>query len=265
MAGFIHRLQYLMNQSAGNSDIDVNIARCMLENLDYLVDDELSINELAELCYTSTASVSRFVRKVGFDNYKDLQKNLKDLPYEQKEALLDFGVQNNRPIDLNEYVRELEHEIHASLHEFMDTFDFSNAEKLSDAIYHAPKVILLASHTTGNIAEILQRSLLMVGKYVEYYPQRKEQVLAMDTLDDETLVIVFSLEGTYARAHEVIEPLMKSPAKRVLITQRPYMHQNTEFDKIITLLPYVSTQSGKYKLLFFIEVLLHIYYEEYVK
>ena len=51
--------------------------------VDYILDNpddilQKNINELAQLSYTSTATVSRLCKKLGFKGYKDFNKGVKD-------------------------------------------------------------------------------------------------------------------------------------------------------------------------------------------
>lgn len=159
----------------------------------------------------------------------------------------------------------MQEEINLSLETFSKNIQKEDVKNLAREIYESERVILLASHTTGNIAEIFQLFLLMARKFVEYYPQRHEQLSIISDLDENVLVLVFSIEGAYAQENEIMIPLMNSEARSILITQTSKSLYENEFDDIIELAPYVGLQSGKYKLLYFLEIVLHVYYDLYIK
>ena len=75
-----YRLLNLRNNS-GNNSTDSHIVEVMLENINEL--DRLSIETMAELCDVSKSKLSKFVKTIGFDDYKEfeiLREMKKDVP-----------------------------------------------------------------------------------------------------------------------------------------------------------------------------------------
>ncbi|MEG0823303.1 MAG: hypothetical protein RSG07_02235, partial [Erysipelotrichaceae bacterium] len=69
----IHQLQSLLNANVEN-DAYRNIAQYLLKNLynDKIIEN-LSINDLADACFTSPSTVSRFSRNIGYKNFFELK------------------------------------------------------------------------------------------------------------------------------------------------------------------------------------------------
>ena len=65
-------LSYISTTLVHDSNYD--IALILLKNYSRLKD--LSIGEVAELCYVSPAAISRFCRFIGFDNFKEFKQSL---------------------------------------------------------------------------------------------------------------------------------------------------------------------------------------------
>ena len=65
MGDLIYRLLLFLNSSKEN-DINYNIAITMLRNIRSI--PEMSINKLADICFTSPAAITRFCHKLGYSN-----------------------------------------------------------------------------------------------------------------------------------------------------------------------------------------------------
>lgn len=65
--------------SAPERDANYDIAVALLRNYSQL--KGLALSQIADLCYTSNASISRFCRFLGMDNFKEFQSWMeRDLP-----------------------------------------------------------------------------------------------------------------------------------------------------------------------------------------
>ncbi|MFR2301254.1 MAG: hypothetical protein ACLS6P_13480 [Clostridium paraputrificum] len=72
MAGFIYKLQNIVNTSPDSDDTDINIARCLLKNIEN-IKKNISLQEISEICYTSPASISRFSHRLGYSNFNEFK------------------------------------------------------------------------------------------------------------------------------------------------------------------------------------------------
>lgn len=65
-----YRLLNLRN-NLGNNSTDLHIVEVMLENINEI--DKLSIETMAELCDVSKSKISKFVKQIGFEDYKEFR------------------------------------------------------------------------------------------------------------------------------------------------------------------------------------------------
>ncbi|NLA52887.1 MAG: hypothetical protein GX858_00815, partial [Clostridiales bacterium] len=79
-----------------HDDLYRNVVQNMLNNIREV--DQLNIYELAEMCYTSPATISRLVKKLGYNNYSAFKTSLND-------ALVQYEF-HNRHIPLQEMKNE---------------------------------------------------------------------------------------------------------------------------------------------------------------
>lgn len=84
-----YKLAEVANLSFRDS-LDYIIAKEMLQNIDII--SEMSIDKIANICCTSTASITRFCQKIGYASFKELKYNINqseslhkliDKPYEK--------------------------------------------------------------------------------------------------------------------------------------------------------------------------------------
>ena len=68
--GILNSLISVLNEGAEDT-ADVNIAKYLLQNFNRL--QELNIYDIASECFVSRATIRRFSKKMGFDNFKDLK------------------------------------------------------------------------------------------------------------------------------------------------------------------------------------------------
>ncbi|MDK2964657.1 winged helix-turn-helix transcriptional regulator [Lacrimispora sp.] len=67
----IYQLQIIVN-TEGVDETNSTIARAILENMDKDMDN-ISITELAEMCFTSISTISRFVKKLGYTSFNEFK------------------------------------------------------------------------------------------------------------------------------------------------------------------------------------------------
>lgn len=257
MAGFIHKLQNIINTTPLDDDLDVNIARSLLKNMNQFK-KSTSLQEIAHMCYTSQSSVSRFVQRLDYDNFNDFKSDFLETQSEFQEMMIDNNA--NEELDFSKYVEE----INQSLLLMQRTFSMSQVDQLCKNIKEAKRIYIFATHIPGNIALILQHAILTTGKFVEFYPRKEQQIRIANQVKPEDLCIFISLEGTLVMEKLITLPVIISQAKTVLITQNIHIKFSERFTHVIGLGEHDREQLGKYKLLIFIDCLINHYYHNYI-
>ncbi|WP_027108844.1 MurR/RpiR family transcriptional regulator [Lacticigenium naphthae] len=258
--GLISILQNIINVSPTDSDIDIIIAKYLLNNL-YLKD--LTINKIATECHISKASVTRFTHNLGFDGFSGFKKSYMETFIEREEMKIDLKAsQTDSYTNPQAFKKDLE-KVTEDLGDFIQKISLEKLDGICNQIHSAKRVHIYATFIPGTMAEILQHMLLTNGKLVEYYPQLSNQLIASRSLDKNDLAIFISLEGSYVMQKDLTLAITSSKATSLLITQNPEMKMASLFDEIVQLGNHDKEQSGKYKLLMFIEILMHRYYKLY--
>ncbi len=257
MAGFIYKLQNIINTTPNNDNNDVNIARCLLKNMKQ-IKKKTSLQDIAEMCYTSPSSMSRFSQQLGYPSFNDFKEDCLGIEEEQNEQIIDSAA--FRQIDMLSFIDKIKNSI--------DTIDdkklMEQIDLLCDYIHQAERIIIFATHIPGDLANIFQRAILTTGKNIEFYPRKEHQIEVVKEIRQNDLCIFISLEGTLLMEKAITIPAIISLAKNVLITQNAQAKFSQQFTDVITLGEHDDESVGKYKLLFFIDCLINHYYHKYV-
>lgn len=255
MAGFIFKLQTIVSAPPQTTNTDVQIANLLLQNVNN-IDKEMTISQMAEMCYTSVSSISRFATNLGYENFNHMKNDYVGILDEYTDLRVDNSFFKRESFDgvKAKIIAGLES---IELHEVE-----SDAEYLSKEIMSHDSVIIIATHIPNNIMSILHRALIAQGKYVKFVVDKHQQILATRNAKAGDLFIVASLEGTLTMDRDITLPLLTSEAKRIIITQNESIKFAAEFDRIILIGKASGDFVGKYKLMFFVDYLInYLYYK----
>ncbi|MDX8336573.1 MurR/RpiR family transcriptional regulator [Candidatus Cetobacterium colombiensis] len=166
----------------------------------YLLDnkkliDSLKIKELAKITYTSSATVIRTAKKLGFKGYKELGFKLKNEAIPLKDCIDDkFYIKNS--------------------------FEIEKFFKLLDN----GKILLYSEGLGENIAKYFYKKLLLLGKNVEYFNSvicglAQEKICGVKNYD---AIILISRKGKEERTLKLASILKELGTKIIVFTSNPH-------------------------------------------
>lgn len=219
----------LSELAAGKEDSNnCRIARYLLERLEHL--EDVSIELLAEECFVSKSTVSRFCRDIGLEDFGELRDLLrqtettftlygKDLP--PKEQGLDFCRRVNESLAL-----------------VADTLDYEALCRLAAELQKADRIAVFGLLKGETAAISLQSDLVMWGKNAVTKVSFREQTDYLAAARQSDLIIIFSYTGIYFDYGLPREILRKGP-KVWLVTGRPdirahFAAQGLPTDRLLT-------------------------------
>ncbi len=262
----LSELQYVYN-SYPVTDTNHVIANFFLEHL-YAM-DSITITDVATACFTSNATISRFARNVGCENFQILKQGLasenkrtaKELLIDNKEDLK-FTLGDDRK-ELEDYIER----IHESLKGMAKTIDFEQIDQLNQLIHDYDVVYFCGTQLPGMLSNHIQFMLLNCSKVTHAVwtrEQHERMIQDIRSRTDKVLVIVLSLNGNYTRVYsDVIIKLLELNVHKVLVTQDPNIKRIKNFDTVLVLGETENSKIGRYKLQLFLEVLLNRYTNTY--
>lgn len=224
----------------------------------------MSLGEMAELCFVSKASISRFCRFMGFDSFKEFSE------YLQMEYSI--GYDYSRPFYtslLRDPEKTLTDHCDAIVQNLQATGNAENYAKLpqiATQMYHSHRLAYFSHHFLWDVGRQFQSKMMRMNRYVERYLDYGPQLTCARSLQKGDMAIVCSIGGSYPLRHANIwNALTASGCTLVVITQN---YANSCWNSADFLLSCGSSNQndvGKYAALLAVEMLALTYLRQYGK
>lgn len=196
-----------------------SIIRRILVNLKDV--GKMTIYDLADTCYTSPASISRLVKKLGYKNYSYFQKDIVDCVSKYDH--------HNRFIPSDSVPEDVELPVF-----FMDTLegilgnlrknlDIEEIRRLVHAIHDSEKISVYSY--TGYFAEMfLQSDIFMSGKICDVFQQENEMLGHTKVLSKKDLVILLAPKCIHGMdAEKIMDAVQEKGAKVCMVANSKHM------------------------------------------
>ncbi|GAB6168708.1 MurR/RpiR family transcriptional regulator [Clostridium carnis] len=266
MGDLIYRLLLFLNSSKDN-DLNYTIAITMLQNIKEI--PNMSINKLADICYTSPATITRFCHKLGYSSLIEFKQNAKfniDNYYNglMKPNSMSFDI--SREDILNNMSLEINNEILQA----KNFFDLKIIDRVIDLIFSKDYVYIFGTQFAQLMAQDLQRKFVNVSKLIYHSNDVQEQEHLAEKLDENSLAILISPTGRFNIYHERLwKKIKSSSATLVIISESKKPEYKKHSDYIIYLPPQNSSsdyiQNNRYALNYLIEYIYIRYGNLYSK
>ncbi|GGD00917.1 MurR/RpiR family transcriptional regulator [Enterococcus wangshanyuanii] len=262
-ASIVGKLQDLVI-STTEGNINTTIARSLLKKVGHDVAD-ISIESLAEECFTSTASISRFSKKLGYSKFSDMKQAFIDYQSNTKKFInknnFELSInQRDSSHSLNEYIKK----ITQSFQELEKNLDLEQIDHLCERIYTTENVYFFGTHSSGLLLEQLQYLFFSCGKYITYFNGRMSQRKAFQQIEKNSLVIILSTEGNYfLKFSDLLFNMSSGDNYTVLITQNDQMKIANIFDEVLFLGNSTIKKAAPYQAQLFIDILYSRYCQLY--
>lgn len=252
MKFIIIQLLNIINTSSEN-ETDHILAEYMLHHLKEMQD--MTIYQISDQCYVSTATISRFVRHLGYKNFNQLRDNL-EWSNQFKEIFYYMPEMNNL-IDYKEKVKD-------SLDHSADLLDERQLSRILSFIHSANIISINAVSVTHAIAFQLQLFLMELNKQVYSYTHIKQQIDLIRSLKQGDLIIILSVRGNFLQ--EIISELKEAKARHVkivLLTLTKDIKFAEYIDEILVCGDHEDYEYGYYIFLMYIHYLSSCYQKKY--
>ena len=221
------QLLNIINRDAVDSTNFI-IAKYILECLEQT--KVVTTQELAINCNVSKSSISRFCRKIGYEDFMELQIAVASynsylnerFPYTQMQDMK--SVVQNYLISTKNIVEYMEAHI-----------DIKVLNEIIDHIHDYERVILMGHVQSSFPAFSLQHYLTILHKFVYTTQDLNEQKEMLETLDENNLVIIFSAGGKFfERVIERVSVMNRKNIPRIYeitankATHYPFVYQTVE-------------------------------------
>ncbi len=153
----VSALLEMTNRQSSEDQTEVRIARTILENLGKI--GNMKNKHLAALCYVDTATISRFIRRLGFSSYRDFREwFLLDEKRKAHSGYFDLSQISTTNEILSRHL--------LALQQTGEMLRRSQIEQLVEWMMNAKHVLLNGNRYSQLVCQDLQYRLISVNRYV---------------------------------------------------------------------------------------------------
>lgn len=232
---------------------------------------ELTITEVADMCFVSTATISRLCRKLNYISFaefkNDVTMNLNFFDQDAKRLLYDHQLPERETInDGKEIFNDHFKNVIRNLKDTFDNICYEELMKIVDKIYESEHICFAGNFFTQTVSMQLQIELAYLGKdCVAMYPL-EQQMEIYRSLNENDLIILSSISGGFFEDHlDVMRELVKSKAHIIVITQLDTFPYDDKVNMILRVGNNHHSLIGKFSITYIFEVLEALYHLKYGK
>lgn len=182
---------------------------------------ENTINEIADLCDTSVASVVRFCRAIGLTGYAQLRMALASEMGKERAQFGDgmsFGSDITDADSLPDIVAKIRSREILAIEETLAAVDIDALRRASTLISEASRVLLYGVGASQFIAADLGHKLLRIGRPVVVLSDPHEAWACAALPHPGTVAVAFSHRGETYETNRFVQIARESPAATIGVT-----------------------------------------------
>ena len=214
---------------SSSPDMYYTIAHTILSHLDDM--PHISINDLASMCYTSPATISRFCKDLNCGSFANFKKELQialdlandeiHLEEEDEKAL------NDNP---SQIINKIYGETIDSLKEGMQSLDMNEIDQVCELIHDAPVIHMYAYQFSKLVCTDFQQKMLKLRKFVYAFADRGDGRQKLETIEEGELVIIVSVRARKKIMDSLVEKLKVRKPKLLLVTMnQDYTNEDIDY------------------------------------
>lgn len=262
MKNLFYRLIIFLD-TAQENDRNYNIAWFMANNFYRIAD--MRISELASECFVSPATISRFCRALGYENFAHLKQECYTFHSDDKKFnnLINIPLEtmkSNPEIATQEYVNQ----VIAYISDLPRILDWKEIDATLKLIHDCDSVAFFGTQFSQSAALHFQTDLLMLEKFTMAYMDSSRQLDCAKELTKDSVAIIMTVNGYFTGSgFKILQYLKKSGCKVVLMTCNPELDIKIPIDHTILLGQSKNRKTGKHSLLTAVELMSLRYYSLY--
>lgn len=222
---------------------------------------ELTITQVANDCFVSPASITRFIQRFGFLSFPELKKQIStetgsvDLTSFQ----LSSKDRQDAATDAAVYLSNYGTHVWSSIKTCAETLSLDDSLALIEAIEHADQVYLFGYDSILDYLKRFQQSLVQCEIYAFLSNTVQGQVELAQRMTERDLCIISSSFGQFfSHRQELAKAIEGSGAQTVLLTQSPALFNAIEMDRTIVITEKPDPRAGSFCMEFYLEFLARV-------
>ena len=224
----LYTLMTYVNVSS-NQDMYYTIAHTILTHLDRI--PNIAINDLADLCYTSPATISRFCKDLNCKNFASFKKELAlALELARDEIHFDDSDLKKLGEDPRYLIDKVYNDSIDALKMGLESVNMFEIDKICRMIHDASKVHFYGYQFNKIVASNFQLKLLKLKKLIYNFAERGDEIQRLDLIDKDSLVVIMSVSAKENLIEGLYDKIKDTKAKILLITlNKSYTNNKLDF------------------------------------
>ena len=191
------------------TELEQEIARYFLQ-VDTIVDD-LSSQQVTQKLHVSQAALTRFAKKCGFTGYREFV-----FQYQHQASKQDTHSHKHSPL-----TKRVLRSYSTMREQTQDLIDEEQLERVAQLIDDAERVYFFGTGSSGLIAREMKLRFMRLGVVCEALTDQDGFAWTTSIMDENCLVLGFSLSGTTQSVLDSLLDAKEMGAKTILFTSAP--------------------------------------------
>lgn len=229
---YIRLSEFFYNCSKKN--VDYSIAKILILKIGEFPD--IYIEEIAYLAQTTPASVSKFCKKLGYNNFTEMKNDIAIEPHSQM-----FSNTNEiaKREGVNAAFKYFYDEEKRNLNQCYEIINKEQIGRIGANLKKCSKVAVLTNNYSFGVANLMRELLSSQGIIVFEVNRSAEDDVVKSIFSDVDMVFVISLSGTWVQERrQLLNETCNKKAQLVLITFQEANQYSEYFSEVISLEKY---------------------------
>ena len=191
------------------TELEQEIARYFLQT--ETIQDDLSSQQVTQKLHISQAALTRFAKKCGFTGYREFV-----FQYQHQSSKADTHSHKHSPL-----TKRVLRSYSIMREQTQDLIDEEQLERVAQLIDDAERVYFFGTGSSGLIAREMKLRFMRLGVVCEALTDRDGFAWTTSIMDENCLVLGFSLSGTTQSVLDSLLDAKDMGAKTILFTSSP--------------------------------------------
>ena len=191
------------------TELEQEIARYFLQA--ETIQDDLSSQQVTQKLHISQAALTRFAKKCGFTGYREFV-----FQYQHQASKPDTHSHKHSPL-----TKRVLRSYSIMREQTQDLIDEEQLERVAQLIDNAERVYFFGTGSSGLIAREMKLRFMRLGVVCEALTDRDGFAWTTSIMDENCLVLGFSLSGTTQSVLDSLLDAKEMGAKTILFTSAP--------------------------------------------
>lgn len=224
----LYLLMTYVNFSSGQ-DMYYSIAKTILTHLEQI--PNISINDLADLCYTSPATISRFCKDLNCRNFATFKKEMA-IALEIAHDEIHFSYDDEKTIeeDPQYLVNKVYDDTKRSLELGQDHTNIKDIDEICKLLHDSSQVFMIGYQFSRIACQDFQLKMLKLEKFLYAFANKGDEVQRLDLIEENDLVVIVTVRARKELIDSLVSRIKKQKGRILIVTMnKDYINPDVDY------------------------------------